>query len=69
VFDETKLSSAAGLVPVLELAERAGLSGLLDDHVHFVDGRVTSGAANATASWPRSSRGWSPERTASTTWT
>jgi hypothetical protein len=49
VFDETKLSSAAGLIPVLELAEQAGLSGLLDEHVHFVDARVTSCAANATA--------------------
>lgn len=48
VFDEGNLVSHAGLVPVLELAERAGLSQLLDEHVRFVDERVKSGAANPT---------------------
>ena len=48
VFDEGNLVSHAGLVPVLELAERAGLSRLLDEHVRFVDERVRSGAANPT---------------------
>jgi hypothetical protein len=48
VFDEGNLVSHAGLVPLLELAERTGLSGLLDEHVRFVDERVRSGAANAT---------------------
>jgi Transposase DDE domain group 1 len=48
VFDEDNLVSHAGLVPVLELAEQAGLSRLLDEHVRFVDERVRSGAANAT---------------------
>jgi hypothetical protein len=48
VFDETNLVSHAGLVPVLELAEQAGLSQLLDQHVRFVDERVKSGAANPT---------------------
>jgi hypothetical protein len=46
VFDEENLVSHAGLVPVLELAEQAGLSDLLDEHVHFADERVKSGAAN-----------------------
>jgi hypothetical protein len=48
VFDEENLVSHAGLVPVLELAERAGLSQLLDQHVRFTDERVKSGAANPT---------------------
>jgi hypothetical protein len=48
VFDEDNLVSHAGLLPVLELAERAGLSALLDEHVRFVDERVKSGAANPT---------------------
>jgi Transposase DDE domain group 1 len=46
VFDDKNLVSCAGLVPVLELAEQAGLSELLDEHVVFVDERVRSGAAN-----------------------
>lgn len=49
VFDETNLISAAGLIPVMELAEQAGLSQLLDEHVHFGCERVKAGAANATA--------------------
>jgi hypothetical protein len=48
VFDEDNLVSHAGLVPLLELAEQAGLSQLLDEHVRFVDERVRSGAANST---------------------
>ncbi len=40
VFDEENLVSHAGLVPVLELAERAGLSDLCDAHVGFADERV-----------------------------
>lgn len=49
VFDEANLISAAGLVSVLELAEQAGLSDLLDEHVRFGCERVKAGAANATA--------------------
>ena len=48
VFDDDNLVSHAGLVPVLELAEQARLSQLLDEHVRFVDERVKSGAANPT---------------------
>lgn len=48
VFDEPNLVSHAGLVPVLELAERAGLSPLLDQHVRFTSERVKSGTANST---------------------
>lgn len=49
VFDEDNLVSCAGLVPLLELAEQAGLSRLLDEHVRFACERVKSGAANSTA--------------------
>lgn len=48
VFDEDNLVSHAGLVPLLELAELAGLSRLLDEHVRFTNERVKSGAANST---------------------
>ena len=48
MFDEDNLVSAAGLVPLLELAEQAGLSRLLDEHVRFTSERVRSGAANST---------------------
>jgi hypothetical protein len=48
VFDEENLVSYAGLVPVLELAEQAGVSRLLGEHVRFSSERVKSGAANPT---------------------
>jgi Transposase DDE domain group 1 len=48
VFDEDNLVSHAGLVPLMELAEQAGLSRLLGEHVRFTSERVKSGAANAT---------------------
>ena len=48
MFDEDNLVSHAGLVPVLELAEQAGLSRLLAEHVRFTSERVRSGAANPT---------------------
>ena len=35
VFDEPNLVSAAGLVPVLELAEQTGLSRLISEHVEL----------------------------------
>jgi hypothetical protein len=46
VFDERNLVSAAGLVPVLELAEQAGLSTLIGEHVDLPSTRVKSGAVN-----------------------
>jgi Transposase DDE domain group 1 len=46
VFDEQNLLSAAGLVPVLELAEQAGLSDLIGEHVDLPSTRVKSGAVN-----------------------
>jgi hypothetical protein len=48
VFDDGNLVSPAGLVPLMELAEQAGLSRLLDEHVRFTSERVKSGAANST---------------------
>lgn len=46
LFDETNLVSSAGLIPVLELAEHAGLSELIDTHLDIDSARVASGAAN-----------------------
>jgi Transposase DDE domain group 1 len=46
VFDEQNLVSAAGLVPVLELAEQTGLSRLINEHVDLPSTRVKSGAVN-----------------------
>ncbi|PQP17946.1 transposase [Rhodococcus opacus] len=46
VFDERNLVSSAGLVPVLELAEQAGLAELIDTHVRLDSTRVASGAVN-----------------------
>ena len=46
VFDEDNLVSCAGLVPVMALAEQAGLSRLLDNNIHLTSTRVKSGAAN-----------------------
>jgi len=46
VFDERNLVSAAGLVPVLELAEQTGLSRLIGQYVDLPSTRVRSGAVN-----------------------
>ena len=46
MFDERNLVPAAGLVPVLELAEQAGLSQLIAEHVDLPSTRVASGAVN-----------------------
>jgi hypothetical protein len=48
VFDEDNLVSHAGLVPLLELAEQAGLSRLLAERVRFSSERIRSAAANPT---------------------
>ena len=50
VFDEQNLVSAAGLVPVLELAEQTGLSRLIGEHVELPSTRVASGAVTRPAS-------------------
>jgi len=49
VFDERNLVSAAGLVPVLELAEQTGLSELIAEHVQLPSTRVRSGCAWSTS--------------------
>ena len=46
VFDEDNLVSCAGLVPVMTLAEQAGLSTLLANNIRITSTRVKSGAAN-----------------------
>jgi hypothetical protein len=45
-FDEDNLVSFAGLIPVLELARRAGLGDLVAEHVAPSAGRVASAGAN-----------------------
>ncbi|GFG91050.1 hypothetical protein MBOU_30920 [Mycobacterium bourgelatii] len=46
VFDEDNLVSCAGLVPVMVLAEQAGLSELLANKIHITAPRIKSGSAN-----------------------
>ena len=50
VFDEQNLVSAAGLVPVLELAEQTGLSRLIGEHVELPSTRVSPGRSTRPAS-------------------
>jgi hypothetical protein len=57
--------SAAGLVPVLSLAERAGLRRLVDEHLTVPTDRDAHAGAKVVALVA----GWSPERTPSMTWT
>ncbi|MDQ3506068.1 MAG: IS1380 family transposase [Actinomycetota bacterium] len=45
-FDDKNLVSCAGLVPVMGLAEQAGLSELIDQRVAFKSTRVASAAVN-----------------------
>ena len=45
-FDDENLVSCAGLVPVMALAERAGLSGLVAKHVTITDPPIASTGAN-----------------------
>src|SRR4051795_6224308 len=46
VFDDENLVSYAGLVPVMALAERAGLSDLIRRRVAFTSSRLQSAGAN-----------------------
>ena len=46
MFDDEHLVSCAGLVPVMELAERTGLSGLLAEKVRLASIRVASAGVN-----------------------
>jgi len=46
VFDDDNLVSCAGLVPVMTLAERTGLSELLADKIDIAVPRIKSGSAN-----------------------
>ena len=46
VFDDENLVSCAGLVPLMVLAERAGLSELIGQRVRFKTSRVASAGAN-----------------------
>lgn len=46
VFDDENLVSFAGLVPVMALAERAGLSELIGERVAIKSAKVASVASN-----------------------
>lgn len=46
VFDEDNLVSLAGLVPVMTLAERAGLSELIGERVRFAESKIVSAGVN-----------------------
>ncbi|AGB23020.1 hypothetical protein Mycsm_02691 [Mycobacterium sp. JS623] len=46
VFDDERLVSCAGLVPVMELATQTGLADLLAEKVHIAEPRIKSGSAN-----------------------
>lgn len=67
-FDDPNLIAYGGLAPLVRLAERCGLPGLVDELVRLPP------SANGTGAFPASkvmawSRGWRRARTASTTWT
>jgi hypothetical protein len=49
VFDDPNLVSDAGLVPVLRLAESAGLHGLLDDQLSVASAHATAKASSVVA--------------------
>src|SRR5450755_989792 len=63
-FDEVNLVPSAGLVPVMRLARLTGLESLVDRMVTVPGGAGVDAAAKVAST----SRGWSPGRTASTTW-
>src|SRR3954462_3371851 len=46
VFDDENLVSCVGLVPLMGLAEQAGLSALIEDKVRLRTSRVASAGAN-----------------------
>jgi hypothetical protein len=48
-FDEDNLVSCAGLVPAMDLAEQAGLSDLVSEHVKITDPPIASTGANPAA--------------------
>ena len=46
VFDDDRLVSCAGLVPVMALAEQTGLSRLIAEKVRIAEPQIASGATN-----------------------
>ena len=46
LFDDAKLVSCAGVVPVMALAHQTGLAGLLADKIRITTPRIKSGSAN-----------------------
>jgi hypothetical protein len=68
-FDDQNLVSYAGLVPVMALAERAGLSDLVADAVKIVDLPIASTGLIRPGRSLRLWRAWWRARTALMTWT
>jgi hypothetical protein len=64
-FDDPNLVSLAGLVPVMALAERAGLPDLVAGHVRPGGDCGVNAHLKVPCLWP----GWPPARTRSMTWT
>jgi hypothetical protein len=64
VFDNENVVSFAGLVPVMRLAQDAGLHGLVDQRVEL----GTSIGSNPAGKIATLVAGWSPARTRSPTW-
>lgn len=65
LFDDPNLVSAAGLVPVIALAERAGLGELAQQRLSVPTDKGANAGAKVCARWWAA---WSPARTASMTW-
>ena len=69
VFDDENLVSCAGLVPLMGLAERAGLSGLIAERVRFKASRVKSAGVNPAGKMSSIIAGMVGRPTASMIWT
>jgi hypothetical protein len=58
VFDDPNLVSAAGLVPVLKLAERVGLLALADHHLSVPTDKVVRAGQRAGRGGPGGCQRW-----------
>jgi len=67
LFDDEHLVSSLGLVPVMGLAEQAGLSDLLTEKVRLASERVASAGVNPAGKVTAIIAGWPRARTASMT--
>lgn len=67
VFDEDRIVSCAGLVPVMTLAKQTRLTDLLAEKVSITATKITSGAANPAPKLATLIAGCAWAQTASTT--